>query len=189
MPGALNEPKRDMAEPRKKRAATKAAAPEVDSGVFSRDPHVETLQMLRIVIRAAQRHSAWIEKQCGVTGAQMWVLQELHENPGLRVGEVAGRLAIQQATASNLIESLARKQCIDKLRDPEDQRVVRLFLSRHGGDVVKRAPSPARGLLPEALRKMDAAALRHLAIGLHALLGVIEFCDEKFALQPLPFTM
>lgn len=145
--------------------------------------------MLRIVIRAAQRHSAWIEKQCGVTGAQMWVLQELHESPGLRVGEVARRLAIRQATASNLVESLARKLCIDKLRDPEDQRVVRLFLSRRGVDIIKRAPKAARGLLPEALRKMDAADLRHLAIGLRALLGMIESGDEKFALQPLTFTM
>lgn len=30
---------------------------------------VDVLKKLRIVIRAAQLHSAWIEKQCGVSGA------------------------------------------------------------------------------------------------------------------------
>jgi len=50
--------------------------------------HLDTLKKLRIVIRAAQRHSAWIEKQCGVSGAQLWIMQELDETPGLRVGKL-----------------------------------------------------------------------------------------------------
>ena len=48
------------------------------------------LQNMRVVMRAAQRHSAQIEKQCGVSGAQLWVMQELLERPGLRMGELAG---------------------------------------------------------------------------------------------------
>lgn len=33
--------------------------------------HLDTLKKLRIVIRAAQRHSTSIEKQCGVSDAQL----------------------------------------------------------------------------------------------------------------------
>ncbi len=153
------------------------------------EPHVEALQNLRIIIRAAQRHSSWIEKHCGVTGAQLWVMQELYETPGLRVGQIAEKLAIHQTTASNLLDALVKKNCIDKLRDPNDHRVVRLVLSRHGATVLKRGPKPAKGLLPEALRKLDHNQLMKLNKCLRELLGVMDFADDMYAMQPLPFTM
>lgn len=152
-------------------------------------PHMEALKRLRIVIRAAQRHSNWIEKQCGVTGAQLWVMQELRESPGLRVGDVAERLAIHQTTTSNLVDTLVKKGYVTKTRDTQDQRVVKLALSDSGEGVITRAPMPARGLLPESLQKLDAKQLRELNNSLQALLDVIEKADESFALQPLPFTM
>lgn len=151
--------------------------------------HVEALKKLRIVIRAAQRHSAWIEKQCGVSGAQLWVMQELHESPELRVGEVAERLAIHQTTASNLLDALVKKGYVRKARDAQDQRVVKLALSEAGAVLLARAPKPARGLLPEALRQLDGEGLAQLNQGLQALLGVIDLADEAQGLQPMPFNM
>lgn len=149
----------------------------------------DVLQKLRIVIRAAQRHSAWTEKQCGVTGAQLWVMQELNDVVGLRVGEIAARLAIHQTTASNLIETLVKKGLIVRTRDVGDQRVVRLAMSDKGKDVFAAAPKPARGLLPEALRALDAAAIRELDSGLQSLLVVIGAVDEAHGMLPLSFTM
>jgi MarR family transcriptional regulator, organic hydroperoxide resistance regulator len=151
--------------------------------------HVDALKKLRIVIRAAQRHSAWIEKQCGVTGAQLWVMQELLETPGLRVGEIAVKLAIHQTTASNLLDALVKKGHIVKERNADDQRVVTLVLSELGHSVLRQAPKPARGLLPEALRRLDQGGLAELNRGLQALLGVIEIVDDAYGMQPLPFTM
>lgn len=151
--------------------------------------HLDTLKKLRIVIRAAQRHSAWIEKQCGVSGAQLWIMQELHEKPGLRVGEVAEKLAIHQTTVSNLLDALRKRGYVVKERDISDQRVVKLVLSEEGRALLKKAPKPARGLLPEALRKLDADALMQLNAGLQALLDIIGQGDEGYGLQPLPFNM
>ena len=151
--------------------------------------HVGVLQKMRIVIRSAQHHSAATEKVCGVSGAQLWVMQELSEAPGLRVGDIAARLAIHQTTASNLLEVLARKGLILKQRDSVDQRVVRLALSPQGAAVIAGAPKPARGLLPDALRRLDPESLRTLDHGLDQLLGVMQDVDAAQALQPLPFTM
>lgn len=151
--------------------------------------HVDALKRLRIVIRAAQRHSIWIEKQCGVSGAQLWIMHELYETPGLRVGEIAERLAIHQTTTSNLVDSLRRGGYVVKNRDPHDQRAVRLALSEQGVELLARAPKPARGLLPEALRKLDQDALAQLNQGLQGLLRAMEQVDEAYGLQPLPFTM
>lgn len=152
-------------------------------------PQMKVLKKMRIVIRAAQRHSAWVEKQCGVTGAQLWVMKELHDAPGLRVGEVAGRLAIHQTTMSNLLDALVKKGYVKKERDQIDQRVVKLVLSEEGHHIIERAPIPARGLLQEALLKLDQKSLDDLNSGLQALLNVIDRVDEDHALQPMPFMM
>lgn len=148
-----------------------------------------TLKKLRIVIRAAQRHSAWIEKQCGISGAQLWIMQELHEAPGLRIGEIAARLAIHQTTVSNLVDVLARRDYVVKKRDPDDQRAVKLALSEQGEALLAQAPKPARALLPEALRQLDPAQLAQLDQGLQGLLNSIGQLDEGYGLLPLPFLL
>ncbi|HEX7633873.1 MAG TPA: MarR family transcriptional regulator [Noviherbaspirillum sp.] len=151
--------------------------------------HLDILKKIRIVIRAAQRHSAWIEKQCGVSGAQLWVMQELQETPGLRVGEIANRMAIHQTTVSNLLDPLEKRGYVIKTRDPNDQRAVRLFLSEEGFKLLEHAPKPARGLLPEALRQLAPECLLQLNHGLQGLLDSIGVLDEGYGSQPLPFIM
>jgi DNA-binding MarR family transcriptional regulator len=149
----------------------------------------DALEKLRILVRTAQRHSAWIKKQCGVTGAQLWLMKELHDAPDLQVGELAERLAIHQTTTSNMLNALARRKLVVKRRGGVDQRVVTVSLTKEGALVVTEAPQPARGVLPEALRNMDKAKLRDLTRGLQALLEEISSTDETFGKDPLPFTM
>jgi len=150
---------------------------------------LETLGKFRIIVRAAQRHSAAIQKQCGVSGAQLWLLQEIAEAPGLRVGELAARMAIHQTTASNLIDALEKRGYLKKSRDDADQRVVNLLLTPSGNKLLRKAPSPARGLLPEALAKVDPKKRAQLDAGLQALLDVIEDADSAAGRQLLPFNM
>ncbi|WP_025916364.1 MarR family winged helix-turn-helix transcriptional regulator [Herminiimonas sp. CN] len=151
--------------------------------------HLDVLKKFRVVMRAAQRHSAWIDKQCGVNGAQLWVMQELSETPNMRVGEIANRLAIHQTTTSNLIEILNKRGYIVKSLDPDDKRATRLSLSEAGMALLERAPKPARGLLPQAVRQLDASQLSQLDAGLQALLNRMDAIDDGYALEPLPFNM
>lgn len=151
--------------------------------------HLDVLKKIRIVIRAAQRHSAWIEKHCGVSGAQLWMMQELQDAPGLRVGEIAHRMAIHQTTVSNLLDTLEKRGYVVKTRDPDDQRAVRLSLSEQGSELLEHAPKPARGLLPEALEQLAPERLLQLNQGLQGLVDSIGVLDEGYGSQPLPFMM
>jgi DNA-binding MarR family transcriptional regulator len=146
------------------------------------------LRRFRVLIRAAQRHSHWIEKHSGVTGAQLWAMQELAESPGLRVGDLAKHMALHQSTASNLIDKLETAGHLRKERLPADHRVVLLFLTEAGAALLATAPKPARGILPEALRRMDEAALLRLQQDLDTLLVRISRLDESFGIEPLPFS-
>lgn len=150
---------------------------------------LDALKKFRIVIRAAQRHSAWIEKRCGISGAQLWMLQELRDQPGIRVGQLATKLAIHQTTASNLLHELGQKGYVVKVRDTDDHRVVHLKLSKLGVAALAQAPKPARGLIPEAIIKLDERGLQDLNRALQELSDSMSELDEGLGMLPLPFTM
>lgn len=163
--------------------------PVGDDVADSAAQRLAVLKQLRIVVRAAQGHSARIEKQCGIGGAQLWLLQELYDHPGSRVGEIAQRMAIHQSSVSNLLDTLTKKGYVTRVRDSNDLRAVKLDLTGSGRQLLEQAPMPARGLLPEALGRLDEENLTALEKALQGLLNVIEDVDEQHALLPLPFTM
>lgn len=120
------------------------------------------LMKFRLIVNSAKRHFKWVENQCGINGAQLWVLWEINEAPGLRVSELSTAMAMHQSTASNLIEKLVRSKLITRKRARSDQRVVTLFLTEAGRALLRRAPRPARGRLPEALYQLPRNALSEL---------------------------
>lgn len=110
----------------------------------------------------------------GVSGAQLWALWELQEQPGLRVSELAARLSLRQSTVSNLIEQLARAKHLTRERTDSDLRAVRLYLTTFGKRVLKTAPQPARGVLPDALESLKAKDLKELDAQLTELLRAMK---------------
>ena len=123
---------------------------------------LEVLKKFRQIFRAAKLHFRQVERTAGVSGAQLWLLAELAERPGSRVKDLAASMALHQSTVSNLLEALTRRKLLVRKRDEVDQRVVRVFLTAAGERLVRKAPGPARGVLPDALEGLPPAALRRL---------------------------
>lgn len=143
------------------------------------------LKEFRLIFKAVQQHSQWVETQCGVTSAQLWAMWVLSRNPGIRVSDLAKAMSIHHSTASNLLDKLARKGLIKRERVSEDQRVVTLNLTQEGLESIERAPSPAQGILQHALFRLPKDTLQSLAKDLHALVKAMEIKDDEAAMQPL----
>jgi len=131
----------------------------------------EVLQKLRVVIRSTQAHSRWVEKQCGVSSAQLWAMWELYSSPGLKVSELSKALSIHQSTASNMLDKLEEKKLIRRERSGPDQRVVRLNLTKTGQSLIEKAPKPVQGVVSEALEHLSDSDLRKLQQALQALVS------------------
>jgi DNA-binding MarR family transcriptional regulator len=164
---AENDPmktaKRNSASRRAAVAAKRAPLPE-PSGTLS------ALMQFRQIFRAAKQHFSSVERAVGVTGAQLWALREMRDRPGLKVTELAEAMALHQSTVSNLLEALSRQGLVERRRSDIDQRVVHCFLSTTGKRLVRKAPEPARGVLPDALAALPASELRKLNRSLRVLL-------------------
>ena len=168
-----------------KRDSKKNMLSEGGSADDARKWPYEVLKQFRLIFKAVQQHSQWVETRCGVTSAQLWAMWELSRNPGLRVTDLAKAMSIHHSTASNMLDKLAKKGLIKRERVSEDQRVVTLNLSQEGVDLLEQAPSPAQGILQHALFCLPEAVLQSLAKDLDALVKEMEIKDDEAAMQPL----
>jgi MarR family transcriptional regulator, organic hydroperoxide resistance regulator len=147
---SMNKIKRMSRRPRRPRRATAGTLP------------LEVLMKFRSVINSAKRHFKWVERQCGINGAQLWALWELDQTPGLRVNELAAAMAVHQSTASVILNNLVRAGLVERKRSNADQRVVNLSITGAGRKLLAQAPRPARGVLPEALHRLAPGDLQSL---------------------------
>ena len=146
----------------------------------------EILKDLRIIFRASQAHAKWVEKECGLSSAQLWMMWEVFNSPGIKVSELARILSIHPSTCSNMLDKLQKKDLIRRDRNnPDDQRVVELGLTDKGIKLLATAPRPAQGVLADVLMRLPDASLNHLEIGLRELRNILKTSDEKDALTPI----
>lgn len=145
---------------------------------------VRVLRRFRSVFNAVKTHFQQIEKKSGIGGAQLWALSVIQARPGLGVNDLAAAMDIHQTTASNLAKSLVQLNMARTDRAEHDRRTVRLFVLPAGQRVLKKAPGPYAGVLPEALAGLEPATLARLEQDLDALLTRLG-TDERAGHIPL----
>jgi len=143
------------------------------------------LKNFRIIFRSVQTYSRCVEKESGVSAAQLWMLWELYNEPGLTVSRLANVLSIHQSTCSNMLDKLQQKGLIFRDRNSSDQRVVRLFLTESGAALLEKAPRPAQGALADVLLRLPDSALVDLDSGLVQLVAALKVKDKEDGMIPI----
>ena len=146
---------------------------------------LQVLKKFRIIFGSARQQFRQVEQTCGITGSQLWILQEISKSPAIGVSELAERLSIHQSTCSQLVEKLVVRELIIKERSADDQRRVGLRLSEEATSILQRAPGPAEGILPEALQGLTESALIDLDKSLLELIGQLRIRNDRLADKPL----
>jgi DNA-binding MarR family transcriptional regulator len=175
------------AAPGRKRAArsAQAARPEAAAEAGAHDAAAaHVLRQFRQVFNAVKTHFQQVERNTGLGGAQMWALSVVQARPTLSVTELAQEMDIHQSTASNLVKGLVERGLVLSEREGADRRVTRLRVLPPGARVLRGARGPFAGVLPGALRQLDAATLKRLQQDLTKLIGVLGV-DKRAGRIPL----
>lgn len=120
------------------------------------------LAALRQIVGSAKRQFVNLREQSDISGAQLWTLVQVKNSPGLTMQELAAVMTVHQSTASNLVEKLESAGYVRKKREALDRRVVRLYATAAGTQLLKKAPSPVRDVLPEAVKQLTDEELKAL---------------------------
>jgi DNA-binding MarR family transcriptional regulator len=152
-----------------RREKTPEGHASTDESPSDRTLAFHVLRKLRRVFRAAE----WIvqiRKDRRVTGAQFWALNEIHTRPGIKVGDLARKMALHQSTISNLIGKLVSTGLVHKRRDKADARTAHLYVTSAGKRVINGASYPKRGILLETIEQFPLRTLDKLNRNLDHLL-------------------
>lgn len=130
------------------------------------DADYEDLLTLRTGLRRFLRWSEQEAEEAGLTPAQHQLLLAIrgHSDPrGPTIGEIADYLLLRHHSAVGLIDRADAAGLVERVRDPEDHRLVRLQLSAMGTKrlealstqhleelqrLARKLPSVWRGLMP-----------------------------------------
>ena len=145
---------------------------------------VRVLRQFRLVFNTVKTHFQQMEKRAGLGGAQIWALSVVRDQPGIGVNDLARALDVRQPTASNLVRALVEQGLIQARKSTTDGRAVMLHVLPAGTRVLRRAPGPFTGVLPEALASLDPVTLERLEQDLAVLIQALG-ADERGANIPL----
>lgn len=146
---------------------------------------LEVLKKFRIIFGTVKKNFREVEKKCGISGSQLWILQLVSKSPNIGVSVLAEQLSIHQSTCSLLVEKLVKRKLITKVRSTEDQRRVGLEVTNEAKSLLNKAPGPAEGALPNALATLPENVLNDLNNSLKKVIEKLGNRDEQFAYEPL----
>ena len=112
------------------------------------------LLALREVIRAFNIVTKKLERQFGLSGAQLDVLECLRDNPGLSPSDLAHRSATDQSTASVVVKRLSEAGLVERRNHDNDRRRTVLTVTPKGESLLAEAPPSVPSRLRAAFRRM-----------------------------------
>lgn len=127
------------------------------------------MDSLRAVVRALRISTRAVEKEIGISGAQLFVLQQLEDAPARSVNELADRTSTHQSSVSTVVSRLVERGLVRRAPSPEDGRRMEISITERGRKLAEAAPLTAQVRILEALQRMPPDQLRSLAEGLETL--------------------
>ncbi len=142
------------------------------------------LKLFRVTLDAVRRHSEFVESRLGIGGAQLWVLWELRQTPGMRAVDLARNMAIHRQTADSLLREL-RGLGLVRCPAAAEPASMLYFLTETGQRMADTAPEHGQGVLKAALEQLPDAALEQVVNAMRTINECLPFREDRSALKPL----
>jgi DNA-binding MarR family transcriptional regulator len=147
----------------------KAAATTL--GVDAR-PQLERLALFasRTLVDRMRALYRELERQTNAPITMHRALTCIGNEPGISASNLADALGMQRPAVSHVLKGLAERGWIQRKRQHDDQRSVRLYVTTAGRAILGATAGRASGTLQRSVRRLSDDALAGLTTGLQALL-------------------
>jgi DNA-binding MarR family transcriptional regulator len=138
-------------------------------GPISREDVTVVMDSLRSLVRALRISTRAVEKEIGISGAQLFVLQQLRDAPARSVNELAERTSTHQSSVSTVVSRLVERGMVKREPSADDARRMEISITERGEALLAAAPRTAQIRMVDALGRMTPAQVHALAEGLELL--------------------
>jgi DNA-binding MarR family transcriptional regulator len=144
----------------------------------------QVIDAVRRLVRSLREGSRAVERDAGLTGAQLAVLHALDRERGASLNDLAARTMTHQSSVSVVVSGLVERGLVRRGRADGDGRRLALTLTAKGSAAAGRAPLGEQEQLLAALRQLPGAQVQTLARGLAAWTSILAAEDEPA--EPAP---
>ena len=137
----------------------------------------EVLVALRQIIRAIDLHSKRLERESGLTGPQLLVMQAIDKAGEITAGVIAREVSLSQATVTSIIDRLERKACLKRERSADDRRKVMVSLTSEGAALLDKAPTLMQESFINAFNSLEDWEQALLLSSLQRVAGMMNATD------------
>lgn len=137
----------------------------------------EVLQSLRGVVALLHQSARGVEQSTGLTNAQLFILQQLHESEPRSINDLAAVVMTQQSTVSLVVSRLENVGLVRRTRAEDDARRAQVTLTPAGRRILRAAPMPPIARLLAALDGLAASDRNALHRGLTAFASSLGIAD------------
>jgi len=152
------------------------------------------LDAIRRIVQALRLSDRAAERQAGISGAQLFVLEKLAAAQGpLSVNELADATLTHQSSVSVVVQKLEQRGLVTRVRNTRDARRVELSLTPQARKLLRKAPQATQDKIISAINAMPPSQRKQLAKLLESLsqsLGgdaapsmLFEDADDKSAVK------
>ena len=123
------------------------------------------------------RHISGIIKQKGrqilnsytITPPQFVALQWLYELGDMTIGELSNKMYLAFSTTTDLIDRMEKNELVQRVRDEQDRRVVRIHLLEEGERIIQEVIEKRQQYLEEVLKQFEPEQVANLSTLLEKL--------------------
>jgi len=119
------------------------------------EKYEELLVSLRKIIRSIDLHSKKLNKESGLTGPQLLVLQEVERTDGITAKAIADNVNLSQGTITSILDRLAVKNAINRVRSKTDRRRLSIHLTETGQKLLNASPKPLQDYFIERFQALE----------------------------------
>jgi DNA-binding MarR family transcriptional regulator len=139
----------------------------------------ELADIVAALRRAMRRAARAVDPENPLAVAQLELLSCVAERPGIRPGQLAGRLRLARNTVTTLVNGLHTRGLISRDATPGDGRAVALTLTDEGRSAVESWRDTNTAIVERALRALSEVRQQALNTVLPALRDLTQAIDAQ----------
>lgn len=136
---------------------------------------VETLEkQLRYIAAVIRDKGREVLIDEELTPPQFVALQWIADKEGMTISELAGKMYLAFSTTTDLIDRMESKELIQRIKDRQDKRVVRIYLKEKGKKTITNVINKRQEYLNGKLSDFHPSDLDDLEKGLTCLYALMK---------------
>ncbi|ASK63036.1 MarR family transcriptional regulator [Virgibacillus phasianinus] len=139
----------------------------------------DTEKRLRYIAGVIKQNGRKILNNYPITSPQFVALQWLMEEGDLTIGELSNKISLAFSTTTDLVDRMERNELVERVRDLNDRRVVRIHVLERGNRIIHEVIRKRQDYLGKVLTNFSLEETEMLNKLLTFLYKEMKLVNEK----------